>query len=1578
MAKSKEYLFGRFELLNSLGSGSTGEVYRVKEKIENRELALKILRPEVVDRIGLARFRRQFYLMAQLKDPRVVPVYETGYSDGKLWFTMQLLDGGTLEDISAPVPTKSAIEKLISIASGLEFIHAHGIFHLDLKPDNIFISDNGLMLADFGLTGTKSGGICGTPSYIAPEIIRQEHFDFRADLYSLGVIALELLTGENPFDAKTAAESIRRQLEFNPIIPKTGRELADFSEIIVRLLSKNPTERPPSAYSVRIALQDLIGLKKSPGENYFLPHGPFVDREKELSKILDSWKSLSGPIIISVCGESGMGVSALCERVFLDINAQGGISASVSGAEDPVVSLLTPYLGSEFRDILQEHLPGLLPSLDFSEDVAANLGIESSAPAENYNEFIARVVGAMEVLSARGPLFLRVSGEAGTNRLWEEIAKSEAAILILIEDRNGGNEIKLGPIPEKAIEDYISGIFGNIEKFGALTTEIFKRAKGNIGTVRNTLRNFISAGALIPEKYNWRFVTEAIPSEIPFNERWNTLSKGEKTFAAAVSLANPIGYEVLEAILGSNYFVSAYALTSKGLIREYSIGNELLYRPSGELTREIDKLISAKFRKETHIRIGEAYLRLGESPDNLYRSAYHLHEGEKTSRSFPLLYKAGTGFMKKNRYGDAERAFALAVKSIEYAPDAETSIKTAKRLGLSRKYLGDFEGAREAYYRAMAIAEQTDNPSQVASILGDIGVTFFESGDAERAIELYERAAKTHKEQKNEKNLLFDLVNIAGAYQVKRDFARARQTYKKASELADRLDHSLAKSAIGLNLGQMDIADGDFMGALPRILDAASISKEENYGQFFFQALLSLAEIYRCQGRTNLAEKALDEGNEIAVSIGKRACAAVDIERAALERTRGRIGDADAFLANAISAARSLGKDAAGKLAIETALLSCVTGRIIDLPDKLPQSIETEIAGDFKKTINGGVGSEEEIAVLERICDKASDLGYESLAVEAAIACHGYYKGKNDDDSSLSFLKKAEEHVSTSDPYPAARISEEWARYYADRGEIASARRSLSLAVDYYGKLDNRRAIENLEKIVEVLEEPNVENTGFQRLLPIIKALNSTLEVEDLLGKIIDATIEITCSERGLFFLTENGGAEIVLARSADGRDLPPVEIRFSHGLIDKVIAAGKASFSESVADDEEFSSRSSVIDLELTMALCVPVLSADGEIRGLIYTDSRIGRGKFDDTTLQLVSALADQAAVALRNAWRFDALRAERDRIAGEYSERFGSDIIGDSDAMARVRKRLAVIAPQDISVLITGDTGTGKELIARTIHFESPRHDKNFIAVNCAALPENLLESELFGHEKGSFTGAERQHIGRFEQADAGTLFLDEIGEMPIGLQAKLLRVIESRTITRIGGTGEIAIDVRIITATNRDPETAIADGVLRQDLYYRIAPVRIHLPPLTSRPDDIPALAAHFLTEANTKYSRDIESISRRALALLSNYRWPGNVRELSATIEEAVLFASGNNIRAEDLPTRLTEFTAENIALGDIPGSWDELKERKAELVGTIEEQVLRRVLEINNWNVTRAAKSFGMNRSHLHQLMSKYGIVSKK
>ncbi len=346
-----------------------------------------------------------------------------------------------------------------------------------------------------------------------------------------------------------------------------------------------------------------------------------------------------------------------------------------------------------------------------------------------------------------------------------------------------------------------------------------------------------------------------------------------------------------------------------------------------------------------------------------------------------------------------------------------------------------------------------------------------------------------------------------------------------------------------------------------------------------------------------------------------------------------------------------------------------------------------------------------------------------------------------------------------------------------------------------------------------------------------------------------------------------------------------------------------------------------------------------------------------------------ADEVVLTLRKAEERERLKAENRRLLGQVRRDYSfHNIIARSDVMKKIFRTVEKVADYKTTVLLTGESGTGKELIARAIHYNSARAKKAFVAVNCGAIPENLLESELFGHVKGAFTDAIRNKKGLFEEADGGTLFLDEIGELPLSLQVKLLRVLQEEEIRRVGDNRPTKVDVRIVAATVRDLVTEVKEGRFREDLYYRLNVLALHLPPLRERREDIPLLVDHFIEVYNERLGTAVTRVQPEAMRLLMDYGWPGNVRELENTVERAIVLADDDRITVENLPPRIRE-GKDRIRQTLLSG---ELSIKKATRL--IEEELIRRALKKTNGNRTAASKLLEISHRALLYKIKRYGI----
>lgn len=478
-------------------------------------------------------------------------------------------------------------------------------------------------------------------------------------------------------------------------------------------------------------------------------------------------------------------------------------------------------------------------------------------------------------------------------------------------------------------------------------------------------------------------------------------------------------------------------------------------------------------------------------------------------------------------------------------------------------------------------------------------------------------------------------------------------------------------------------------------------------------------------------------------------------------------------------------------------------------------------------------------------------------------------------------------------------------------------------------------------------------------LLRISTALNTLRRVEDIERQVLSSVLEVAPADYAAILLVEEGSTEfnsvLVLDAKTGKESSAPVDL--SRTVLTQVLEQGVAILTNDVADDESFETAESLIAPQVHSLLVVP-LEFLGRIRGVLYLDARSPAAPFDEDLLQLITALGSIAAVTLENARQVELLENENRRLQEEIN--LEHDMVGESPVMRDVFQFIGKVASTNSTVLIRGESGTGKELVARAIHANSARSTKPFVAINCAAITDTLLESELFGHERGAFTGAGAQKKGKLETGEGGTVFLDEIGELAPPLQAKLLRVIQEREFERVGGTRPIKLDVRIIAATNKNLEDAVKNKDFRGDLYYRLNVVSVRMPPLRERREDISPLATYFATKHAGKTKRKIAGLSPAARECLLNYDWPGNVRELENAIERAVVMGSTNVILPEDLPEAMLEKPAS-------PSG--EPATRYHEGVVEAKKQIILRAIEQAGGQYTEAARLLGVHPNYLHRLM---------
>lgn len=483
---------------------------------------------------------------------------------------------------------------------------------------------------------------------------------------------------------------------------------------------------------------------------------------------------------------------------------------------------------------------------------------------------------------------------------------------------------------------------------------------------------------------------------------------------------------------------------------------------------------------------------------------------------------------------------------------------------------------------------------------------------------------------------------------------------------------------------------------------------------------------------------------------------------------------------------------------------------------------------------------------------------------------------------------------------------------------------------------------------------------AFSTLLTIATRLRGIRNSDSLLWQFVGVLLEVLPADR-IAILLGNETASLEPAFAWDKVSGPGKPVRVSRTVVNRTFTERCPLLINNLPSNL---TSTSILELDVHSVLCVPLATPEKHL-GVIYADNQRVGASFDTGHLHLLSAIATIFALALENTRSLELLERENQQLKAEIKFRF--DMVGDSPAMQDLYRFVAKVAPSESNVLIHGESGTGKELVARAIHRGSPRAEQHFLAINCAALTETLLESEIFGYEKGAFTGALTQKRGYLEAANGGTIFLDEIAEMALPLQAKLLRVLQEREVIRVGGTRPIKVDIRVVAATNKPLALLVKEGKFREDLYYRLNVVAYHLKPLRERREDIPLLAQYFVEHFGARSSRRVQRISNEAMASLMNYDWPGNVRELQNAIEHGVVLGSTPQILRDDLPESLTQ--ASSARDSSVEGYHAEVARKKKELIV--------KALEESNGSFTEAAKILGIHPNYLHRLVRTLDLRSE-
>lgn len=1524
---------GRYRVEAALGTGATASAWRVEDLHWQEKLTLKLAKHG-----ALAELRREFALLTRLRDPRLPRARDLGslVVDGQHYdfLTTHYVEGQSLRDFSVGASSAQLTDVIADVLRGLDTLHALGLRHGDVKGTNVIVraheGTTHAALIDFGMAQRMGAEVRGgTPRFMAPELSTGARADGRADLFALGVALGDCLEHA----PSTALSAIRDAL-----------------------CAAKPDARPADA---RAALA-LLGREPAP-----LPTASrLVGRDRSMARIEDAVEAClqgrSDDRVVWVHGRPGSGRSRLLEEAKWRAQTMGRLRVvSRPGGDDAIRSCLREALGRDIGANLVEALDAVeeirTPSVFIVDDVDA-LG----APARQIVDALVRTSTRNSTVlwlfaSSQPPPANSASVELGPLTVaavarWAE-GRIDASEHRRLHELSGGYPAIVEQLLASA--SHSAGLEGAAQALSAddrfvrrlreLTAEghevLAFIALGGDSDETETLRELEERGWLVSEGSRMRLARPADVTRIVDSLELDVRrvvrrrvadsllgSEWPDDRARALEQLAELGERAeVEAVLDSEQLSDpAVWLQAVERVTRCFDGMALdiaarLALAANDPERALEHLTRSKPRSvEDCVLRSRALSALGRSSDAL--AALEAARGFDAPWAEARLLDAEA--RAHTRSGDRKTAYEIATRALaalhEDAP-GDVRARLLEAQGVAASYLGEHEVAKRALTEAASWLDA--GPADQIRIATYLGIDAYRRGDVRAAALHYQRALEIAEAHRRPGDIARSALNLGSAHHQAGNLGEACRSYIRGERLARALDQRSIRLTLQLNLGKLHTDAGEFEGAEKRL---AQVESESGALQMAFLA-----------------------------------AAAASIRAENFVHAK-RFDDAWDAYARALEGFTSLG---AKRETAEVRLLRCAGYAAAEMGARARQewsalSSELEQLGALDLRIRHSLlsvrleESTQPIAVLESALEQARTIGQALLEAEvhAALAAEWDTRG-------------------------AVELRQRALREMRGLHERATATLPASLRTSF------RALHEQPAHHQATSQSASDESQDWRQLVQATALLNEDLSLSRVLARTMDAAIGLTGAERGFVILrNEDGALDVAAARNVDRERVPHGYLKFSRSIAEKAMQTAESIIATDAQSDDRFRDEASVHAMKLRSVLVVPIPSPAG-ILGALYLDNRFEVRRFGERQRELLMALANQVALAIRNARLVEALEQAQqetqleleqqlarvdelsDRLSAEAELRFEyGGIVGRSEAMRKVLRVLDKVTDSAISVLVQGESGTGKEVVARTLHDNGPRRERPFVSLNCGALPDSLLESELFGHVKGAFTGAVRDRSGLFVSAEGGTLFLDEIGEMSSAMQVRLLRALQERRVRPVGSSREIDVDVRVVAATNRNLRDEVDKGRFREDLYYRLNVVELELPPLRKRVEDIPLLTQHFLERLSHQHAIEPPTLSSAALRTLVLHDWPGNVRELLNVLERAFVMADGE-IQPDDLA---------------LPHRRHTKGKRTPRSKRTLERARIREALIKHDWNVAEVSRALAIPRSSLYRKLARYGLRRPK
>ena len=1524
---------------------------------------------------ALLELRHEYATIATLRHPAIprAHAFDRDPATGQPRFSLEHVDGYTIVEAPAREGSTVFLGLIGEVLRTLAFLHDIGLSHRDIKPANILVraherSGYRIALIDFGLTTPTFERLrvpTGTLAYLAPEILAGERGDLRSDLYSFGAVIFEALHGQPPFRPdpsdldrfRSAVQSGRRT---RPTMP--GGYPDGFQEWSEGLLAPDAAQRPARAMEALAQLRTIAGDALTDGEQIDrlarLASGAPPGRDSEVATLTGALDANQAGKVICITGDPGAGKTRMLRWLEAEAVRRGWWVQRFSGQRS------------------------LENGVTFHGKTLFTLDEGERASFEGIRRFLA---------------LARVSGD--TKLVAFTVRQSDVADARLRELLDsfgflpGALRIDLQPLEVSAIAQLYSRATGDPPANEKAIESLRRYSAGNAAIIAHCIAGIQSkSGDAVESLEQWvRKRVEALPEP---TRRW---------LQALCILGVPASRTVIDALAGVEE-IDAEALLDAELVHPGSLGwspssrwiaeyvvrscpparRRSLFRRAAEVM-EHEGVANATL---AHLWKGagdsgrsiESALRAAkdrtDSRDRAYWIGFALLEltrRDPRREEFRTLH--AQALLESGQHRQAASAFATAARLASGPLDR--IVRTAKRarcLAALRKT----RAAEACALRALQIADGVNSDAGRAAASYALAMTKLIACEYDGAFDVGMKALASARKAGDDLTIA-DLLMLLGVAETWRGNTKAAEHHLAEAHrlVAPDRDPELyvsilsAQSKVLDRLGRPE----DGCQALERALVVA-----RNRG--LDGKLPTLLQNYAVRlvrlGRLDRALEMCRESATAAAHYGLRNayCASLNIQADVLLMC-GRPFEGAELLRPVFSS---------GERHVERVFLQycrlTLAECLLAAPSRTPEELDRLLDELSDQSIQAPkVLAAFRVTVLEREQRFGTPAAFES-----AWHAWGTFRGQEDVQSSLeirALLAKTRAELARDRPSEGIRAAHEAAELAnADNQPLLGAT-AWALAAEAHDALDQPDEAEQaadkgrslLDEAAGRIEDPDMRRDllarpDFERLrrprpgdhaaterlsvlYDMIHALNSATDPDEVLESILDMALRVVQAERGMILLrcSSGDGYTVRLARNLEQESIEDAA-RFSRKVVGES-TSGRPVMAMGTGADGTLDEYKSLGLYGIKSVICVPLRSR-GEIVGAVYLDDRREGGLFSQEDLSFLEAFADHAALALRNAQDRRDLerRNEALQVAAESRAEFAG-IIGRSRPMQRVFELIRKAAEVPLPVLIQGESGTGKELVARAIHFNGPRRKEAFLTENCAAMPESLLESELFGHVKGAFTGAERDREGLFEQAHRGTLFLDEVGDMSPGMQARLLRVLQQGELRRVGGNETIKADVRVIAATHRDLALEVAEKRFREDLFYRLNVLPIWLPPLRERAGDVALLIRHLLGEIARARGRAVPRVAPEVFDLLERHRWPGNVRQLENTLHRLVVLAGDDPIdravlEADPTLARSFEATDESTPLMSMA------QNERAQIVAA---------LEATGGNRARAAKLLGISRA---------------